>query len=136
MSRNNECTDKDELRALFTSWLRMTLLNAKNRYYRTQMPKIEMIPLDEIPPEQMVDPVNRYERVERTPNSFDFAEEYLAKAYSELPLMRQEVLRLLFVFEMTPEEISQKLHCSPAYIRKQKYKALATLRKLIKENLI
>ena len=135
MPCNNECTENDELRALFTSWLRMTLVNAKNRYYRSQIPKFETISIDEIPSE-MVDPVNRFEQVERTRNSFDFAEEYLAKAYSELPLMRQEVLRLLFVFEMTPEEISQKLHCSSGYIRKQKYKALATLRKLIKENLL
>ena len=96
MPRNNECTENDELRALFTSWLRMTLVNAKNRYYRSQIPKFETISIDEISSE-MVDPVNRFEQVERTRNSFDFAEEYLAKAYSELPLMRPEVLRLLFV---------------------------------------
>jgi len=78
-------------------------------------------------------PHNPYVRIERSSNSFDFEEERLAKAFYELPLMRREVLRMLFVLEMTPEEISQKLRCSIDYVYKQKHRALKKLRSLLEE---
>jgi len=132
MAHNNK-SEKDELRARFTSWLTSTLRNARKMYYRSQETRYETIPFDELPLELKVDPINYYEQTERTPDAFDFEEERLAKAFFELPLMRREVLRLLFVCEMTPDEISRKLHCSPGYVRKQKYYALKKLRELLGE---
>lgn len=132
MARNNK-SEKDELRARFTSWLNVTLRNATNMYYRSQKTQIETVPFEELPLEYRIDPTNPYERVERSADAFDFEEERLAKAFFELPLMRREVLRLLFVCEMTPEEISRRLHCSASYVRKQKFYALKKLRELLEE---
>lgn len=132
MARNSKL-EKDELRARFTSWLNKTLLNATKMYYRSQKSQYITIPLEELPLEYKIDPNNPYERIERPADAFDFEEERLAKAFFELPLMRREVLRLLFVCEMTPEEISQRLHCSASYVRKQKFYALKKLRELLEE---
>ena len=132
MARNNK-SEKDELRARFTSWLNVTLRNATNMYYRSQKTQFETVPFEELPLEYRIDPTNPYERVERSADAFDFEEERLAKAFFELHLMRREVLRLLFVCEMTPEEISRRLHCSASYVRKQKFYALKKLRELLEE---
>ena len=59
---------------------------------------------------------------------FDFAEERIAKAFSELPWMRREVLRLLFVELKKPREIAELLHCSEDYVSLQKTRALNKLR--------
>lgn len=123
----------DDLRARFTVWLNIALRNARNMYFRNQKEKVVTISFEELPLELQVDPYNPYVRIERSSNSFDFEEERLAKAFYELPLMRREVLRMLFVLEMTPEEISQKLRCSIDYVYKQKHRALKKLRSLLEE---
>ena len=133
MSRYNDYSEVDKLRARFTSWLSTTLINAKRMYYRAEKARYETVSLAELPMEYKIDPVDHFERVERTPNAFDFEEERLSKAFFELPLMRREVLRLLFVCEMTPEEIAKRLHCSTNYVCLQKYYALKKLRKILEE---
>lgn len=45
--------------------------------------------------------------------------------------MRREVLRLLFVEEKTPKEISALLHCSESYVYLQKSRALKKLRDVL-----
>ena len=74
-----------------------------------------------------------YASVEKDPDAFNFEEERLAKAFYELPLMRREVLRLLFVCELTPEEISHRLHCSVNFVHLQKSRALKKLRDAMEE---
>lgn len=64
---------------------------------------------------------------------FGFTEERLAKAFSELPLMRQQILKLLFVDEMKPRDIAKILNCSAQYVSNQKQKGLKYLRKTIVE---
>ena len=129
-SSNNE---KDELRARFTVWLDTTLYRAKLKYLANQKQKFEYISIDEMPADLIEDPTDYYTYVERSHTDFDFEEEKLAKAFYELPLMRREVLRLLFVEEKTPEEISMQLHCSVNYVHLQKSRALKKLRTALKE---
>ena len=65
---------------------------------------------------------------------FDFAEQHLADAFRELPLMRRRILELLFVDELSPTEIAQKLHCSVQHVYNQRSLAIKRLReRLIKE---
>lgn len=63
--------------------------------------------------------------------SFEFEEEHLANAFAALPLLRQKVLEMLFVQELTPLEISKRMHCSVKYVYDQKYLALQKLRRLL-----
>ena len=51
--------------------------------------------------------------------------------FAALPLLRQKVLEMLFVQELTPLEISKRMHCSVKYVYDQKYLALQKLRRLL-----
>lgn len=123
----------DYLRARFTMWLNTTLIHAKQRYLEKYTQKLQLVPLDDILVESLEDPVDYFSSVERKRDDFDFAEERIAKAFSELPLMRREVLRLLFVEEKTPEEVAEHLGISLDYVYKQKSRALIKLRNVLTE---
>lgn len=120
--------ENDLLRARFTMWLNTTLIHARQRFLEKNTQRLILIPLDEALAESLADPNDCFMRVESSQEAFDFEEEKLAQAFSALPLMRREVLRLLFVEELTPGEIAAKLHCSMNYVHKQKSRALQKLR--------
>lgn len=126
-------TEFDPLRARFTSWLDTTLYRAKLRFLDREKQKLETIPLDDIYTESIADPCDYFSHIGCSDLDFDFEEEQLAKAFSELPLIRQEILRLLFVEEKTTREISTQLQCTESYVRLQKSRALQQLRKILKE---
>ena len=139
MNNNNrkpipsEDEDRDELRARFTGWLDTMLYRAKLKYIDKHRQAYEVVSLDEIPAELIEDPVDYYAKVEQSNKDFDFEEGKLSRVFSELPLMRREVLRLLFAEEKTPEEISYQLHCSVNYVHLQKSRALNKLRAQLME---
>ena len=130
-------TERDVLRARFTLWLDTTLARASAKY-RAQMndkfsDTMEIVSMDAFPADFFPDPNNPYSAIEIGKADFDFAEERLANAFSELPLMRREVLRLLFVEMKTPREIASIMHCSEEYVRVQKNRAISKLRKMLEE---
>lgn len=125
--------EDDFLRARFTMWLNTTLIHAKQRFLEKNTQKLILIPLDEVLTESLEDPNDCFLRVESSQDAFDFEEEKLAQAFSALPLMRREVLRLLFVEEKIPDEIAKQLHCSLNYVHKQKSRALQKLRAALTE---
>lgn len=125
--------EDDFLRARFTMWLNTTLIHAKQRFLEKNTQKLILIPLDEVLTESLEDPNDCFLRVESSQDAFDFEEEKLAQAFSALPLMRRELLRLLFVEEKTPDEIAKQLHCSLNYVHKQKSRALQKLRAALTE---
>lgn len=128
MASNHTGKDQDFLRARFTSWLDTILYHAKLRYLYNDRRKIETVSLDAIPADLIQAPNDYFEQAERSQTDFDFEEEKLAKAFYELPLMRREVLRLIFVEEKSNKEIAAQLHCSEEYVRLQKFRALRKLR--------
>lgn len=125
--------ENDLLRARFTMWLNTTLIHARQRFLEKNTQRLILIPLDEALAESLADPNDCFISVENRQDAFDFEEEKLAQAFSELPLMRREVLRLLFVEELTPGEIAKQLHCSLNYVHKQKSRALQKLRAALTE---
>lgn len=125
--------ENDILRARFTVWLDTVLYRAKLRYLNKERQKIETISLDVFPADLVRDPTNCFDQVERSQTDFDFEEEKLAKAFYELPLMRREILRLMFVEEKSNKEIAAQLHCSEEYVRLQKFRALKKLRQQLKD---
>lgn len=130
-------TERDVLRARFTLWLDTTLARASAKY-RAQMndkfsDNMEIVSMDAFPADYFPDPNNPYSSIEIGTPDFDFAEARLANAFSELPLMRREVLRLLFVEMKTPREIAAILYCSEDYVSLQKTRALKKLRKMLEE---
>lgn len=124
-------TENDPLRGRFTSWLNTTLIHARSRFLKSQKHAQDFVCLEEIQAEFIEDHHDYFSNIERSPDGFDFEKERLSRAFYELPLMRREVLRLLFVEELSPEEISEKLHCALNYVYLQKSRALKKLREVL-----
>ena len=122
-----------KLRAEFTVWLDTTLARAKCNYLTKENRDKKETSLDGISVNLIPDPQDCFAAVEHSAVDFEFEEEKLARAFSGLPLMRKEVLRLLFVEEKDPDEIAAILNCSTNYVHLQKFRALKRLRQLLTE---
>lgn len=129
---NNKAQRDDALRGRFTSWLNTVLRRARIRYLQEHEEKLETISISDLP-EDVADGNNYYAKVERSQVDFDFEEEKLSRAFRELPLMRREVLRLIFVEEKTTQEVAAILNCSEGFVYKQKSRALIRLREVLSE---
>ena len=80
-----------------------------------------------------MDPQNAEEREKRYQEiAYKMTPEMLS-SYAELPLMRQQILKLLYVDELTVGEIAKRLNCSAQYVSDQKQKGLKHLRKKMSE---
>lgn len=120
--------EPDQLRGEFTNWLNTTLIRARADFFDLPEQQQNDLSLEAIPVDLIPDPIDRFSVVERSSTDFEFEEARLAQAFAELPLMRREVLRLLFVEMRDPTEISEILHCSVNYVHLQKSRALKRLR--------
>ena len=134
MTNKNQEQYSDRLCAEFTGWLNKSLINARRDYLRKTEREPKTASLDSIPVDLIADPHNCFAMVERSSTDFEFEEAKLAYAFSKLPLMRREVLRLLFVELKEPEEIAAILRCSTNYVHLQKSRALKRLRELLAES--
>ncbi len=126
--------DRDELRARFTAWLDTLIRRAKLDYLRKYHIPIEIISLEELREENM--PISEdvwMRKMLFEEDDFCFEEERLAKAYAELPLLRKQILKLMYVDELEVKEIARLLNCSAQYVSNQKQKGLKHLRKCMTE---
>lgn len=123
--------EKDELRARFTAWLDTTVYRAKLKYLRKMDQNMEVVSIDDISESMLGCQEPGFEHGFAEERDFDFEEEKLATAFAELPLMRKEILRLLFVEEMEPGEIAAHLNCSVQHVYNQRSLAIKKLRKTL-----
>lgn len=123
----------DELRARFTGWLETTVYRARINYIRKLARQIETISIEEVAENDLVSNISDQDwcRNLSAQQAFDFEEERLAKAFAELPLMRQRILTMLFVEEKKPEEIAAQLNCSIQHVYNQRSLALKKLRTML-----
>ena len=119
----------EKLRAEFTSWLTTLMRRARIDYFRSKEREVKTISLDEVSETDFA-VQDKYTILE---SSFQFEEERLARAFFSLPLQRQQILTMLYVDELPPEEIARILHCSVDNIYKIKRRTLNSLRKLLNE---
>ncbi len=117
----------EKLRAEFTSWLATLMRRARIDYFRSKEREVKTISLDE------VNETDFAVRDEYTisESSFQFEEERLARAFFSLPIQRQQILTMLYVDELSPEEIARILNCSVDYVYKTKSRSLNSLRKML-----
>ena len=123
----------DKLRARFTVWLEKLLYHARIDYFRRRSRSVETISFDDVPDYLLTDSSGFEKNLEMlsVKTEFDFEEEWLAKAYSELPLMKRKILSMLFVEEKTPSEIAAQLHCSVQHVYNQRSLAIKKLREIL-----
>ena len=126
--------DRDELRARFTSWLDILIRRTKLNYLRKTEIPVDIVSLEELFEENLPVLEDSWTRkLLYQDDEFNFEEERLAAAYAELPLMRQQILKFLYVDELTVGEIAKRLNCSTQYVSDQKQKGLKHLRKKMSE---
>ena len=119
----------EKLRAEFTSWLTTLMRRARIDYFRSKEREVKTISLDEVSETDFA-VQDKYTILE---SSFQFEEERLARAFFSLPLQRQQILTMLYVDELPPEEIARLLHCSVDNIYKTRRRTLNSLRKMLDE---
>ena len=66
-------------------------------------------------------------------SSFAIAKERLTKAFSSLSLERQEVLTLLFLYDLKPKDAAALLHFQVKDFYNAKYQAIKKLREILAE---
>ena len=121
--------ERDELRARFTAFLQIMVRRSRLNYLAKMKNRPETVSLEELP--DIMDPASEI-RLSGDQKDFEFEEERLAQAFATLPLMRKTILKLLFVDELSPQEIAAKLHCSVRHVYNQRSLALKRLRLLLK----
>lgn len=126
--------EHDELRARFTAWLDTVVYRAKLKYLRKKDREAATVSIDEVPEQYLGWYEQSYDSYNAHKIDFEFEEEKLAQAFSMLPLMRKEVLRLLFVEEKDPAEIADRLNCSVQHVYNQRSLAIKKLRQLFNED--
>ena len=126
MHHTEKYKNHDELKGRFTVWLEKVVRNAKINYIKKLKREPQLVYLEEIPESVLTTQNSSYEVY--TKSEFEFEEEKLSKAFSKLPLMRKRILTMLFVENISPDEISKRLNCSSQYVYNQRYKALKALK--------
>ena len=119
----------DVLRARFTCWLEVLVYRARSKYLRKEDHRIKTISLEDLPEDQC--PIAPAPVLRET--EFDFEEERLARAFSELSVERQKLLTLVFLYDLKPEEAAEVLHYSIKKFYNNKYEALKKLRTMLSE---
>ena len=133
MNHRQHSEQRDELRARFTAWLDTTIYHARLAYLSKERNQLPLISLYEIPEEYLPAGTDVYFQ-HQSQSSFDFEEERLARAFANLPVQRQEILNLLFVEQLKPEEIAKRLNCKVQHIYDQRYHALKKLKTILLED--
>lgn len=113
---------KDPLRGKFTRFLQESIKHCKIDYLRKS--ERRPVPLDLLWQFQA-----DHHRESTTAQGFDFQWEALGEAYRSLPRSYQEVLFLLLVKELTPQEAANQLHCPVEQVYVRKSRAIKLLRK-------
>ncbi|MBP3937521.1 MAG: sigma-70 family RNA polymerase sigma factor [Clostridia bacterium] len=127
-------TDRDELRAEFTAWLDTLIRRAKLDYLRKNTIPVDIVSLEDLHEDNY--PVVEDEWMNYVllqDDDFNFEQERLAIAYAQLPLLRKQILKLLFVQGLKVKEIARMLNCSPNFVSDQKRRALEALRRKLAE---
>jgi len=120
----------DDLRNRFTAYMQKVVYHAKVDYIRR---KKAQRPNDAVCAAET--PALSYEQDFRLASDadFDFEEQRLADSFASLPLIRKQILKLLFVEGLTAMEVAEELGCSLDYVYSNKRRALQKLRGQLRE---
>ena len=113
---------RDPLRGKFTRFLQESIKHCKINYLRKSERR-------QVSLEALLQVQANHHRESTSAQGFDFQWEALGDAYRSLPRSYQEVLFLLLVKELTPQEAAIQLHCPVEQVYVRKSRAIKLLRK-------
>ena len=117
--------DDLELVRRFTAFMELVVIHARVDFLRKQDRNKHEVPLDELLLEEELYYDNTFQR---NGNEFDFEEEKLEKAFERLPLLRKNLLTLIFVEGLSVQEVADRLNCPVEYVYQKKHRTLNALR--------
>jgi len=117
--------NNDDLRNQFTAYMQKVVYHAKVDYIRRRKTQRPGSDVDSAKASEL-----SYEQDFRLASNadFDFEEQRLADNFASLPLIRRQILKLLFVQGLTAMEVAEELGCSLDYVYSNKRRALQKLR--------
>ena len=115
--------ETDKLRARFTVWLKTVLQRERINYLLSERRNPHTISLEAIGEGSLVT-----EPEFSDPDDFVFENEKLQVAFMRLSSSQKNVLVMLFVEGLEPEEAAQKVGCTVQHIYNVRSKALKALR--------
>lgn len=123
MEQNN-----DDLRNRFTAWMKVVVKRAKIDYIRRLNRHSNEISIED---EQLTDKLiyEPTDSTEITENGFEFINEKLSAVFRKLSPKRRQVLKLLFVHNMPPEDVATELQCSLQHVYNLRSLAIKELKK-------
>ena len=127
----NDYSERDKLRGQFTVWLEKLIVRAKLDYIRRNRQYLEVVSIDELTDEALAvcdEPVMEKQK------DFEFDDARMEKAFFELTPLRRKILTMLFVEEMTPEEVAAELGCSVDAVYNNRSRALKKLKEAIRKD--
>ena len=119
----------DEIRAMYTTYIGRVAGYARQEYLRNLLHHPQEIPLEELPEDTLALVQDKH-----FPEEFELAEDRLSQAVNELPLLRRQVLSMLFVEQLTALEIAERLGCSAGFVYKEKHRALKKIRAVMEDS--
>lgn len=124
----------DVLRGRFTNWLAALVYREKISFIRKQAAQHPETSLDELIERgfQWEDPT-ALTMLESIGEEFPIEREALALSYKDLPPKRQEMLKLLFVDELSPTEVAERLNCTVQHVYNRRSQALKALKAALGE---
>ena len=123
---------ENDVRNRFTAWMQLVVKRARIDYIRSLKRRKNEIALNEEFFEDKLIYEPKDECLESV-DGFAFANEKLMAALYSLPKKRREILELLFIHNLTSEEIAEKQNCTVQNIYNQRSLALKELKEKMKE---
>lgn len=126
---------KDELQARFTVWIEKVIYSAKIDYIRQSAKETKRISLEDAERRNEVAYLQdiKLEDYDISRGEYAFDNERIELAFSTLSKVARQVLLLLYVFDMTPDEVAGELGCSVQNIYKVRAHAIANLKEMLKD---
>ena len=126
---------KDELQARFTVWLEKVIYSAKIDYIRQSAKELKRISLEDAERRNKIAYSQdiKLEDYDISKGEYAFDNERIELAFSTLSKVARQVLLLLYVFDMTPDEVAGELGCSVQNIYKVRAHAIANLKEMLKD---
>ena len=122
----------DTLCFRFTAWLKTLIYRARIDYLRQIKRRVEEVSIETLRgAKSMLIQYDECLATDTTKKIFEFEEERLARAFSKLSPTRQQILKMLFIEDLQPDEIAEQLNCTLQHVYNQRSLALKVLRELL-----
>lgn len=114
----------------FTAWMKLVVKHAKIDYIRRNKYRQSECSIEDETLKNTLHYEQDYSETS-TINNFDFDNDMLRRAFAKLSPQRQRVLIMLFIKNMSAEEIADELECDVRNVINLRYYALRDLRNLL-----